>query len=123
MNRAYKVRKGLEKVGREVILADGDWRSTPFNAVLEPKWKGNKSDFEFNETEIGKVSADYFTYIGPHNHDITALSDDACLYADGVKYIFKRKEAEKLGNEILCYSAVLRKVWEDGDDESSEYTG
>ena len=121
MKRAYKVKKGLDKVGRDVFLADGDWRSTPFKAVLEPKWKSNKSDFEFNETEIGKVSADYFTYIGPHNHDITALSDSACLYADGVKYIFKRKEAEKLNNEIICYSAILRKVWENGDDEGTEY--
>ena len=117
MRRASKVKRGLERVGKKMILGDGEWRSAPFYGVLDKKWKSNKSDFEFHETEIGKVSADYYTYIGPHNHDILALSEDACLYADGEKYIFKRRAAEKMNDEIIYYSAVVRKVWEDPDDK------
>ena len=112
MNRGKKVKNGLKKVGREVFLADGDWSSTPFYAVIEQRWKNNKSDFEFSETEIGRVSADYYTYIGPYNHNILALSDNACLYADGVKYIFRQRDAAKQQNEVLFYSGILRRVWE-----------
>ena len=117
MKRAHKIKRGLERVGKTMILEDGDWRSAPFYAVLDKKWKSNKSDFEFHETEIGKVSADYYTYVGPYNHDILALSENACLYADGEKYIFKRRAAEKMNDEIIYYSAVVRKVWEDSDDK------
>lgn len=117
MKRSHKIKNGLEKVGKKMILGDGEWKSAPFYGVLDKKWKSNKSDFEFHETEIGKVSADYYTYIGPYNHDILALSENACLYADGEKYIFKRRAAEKMNDEIIYYSGVVRKVWEDPDDQ------
>lgn len=116
MKKAYKIKKGLQAVGREVLLADGAWHSTPFYAVLEPRWKNDKTDFENKPTEIGKVRADYYTYIGPYDHNTLALSDDACLYADGVKYIFKKREAVKLQNEVLFYSGIVRRVWDEAYD-------
>ena len=116
MNKAYKIKKGLELTGREVFLADGEWRSQPFYAVLEPKWRSYKTDFESSRTEIGSVSADYYIYTGPFNHNILLLSENACLYEDGVKYIFKKREAVKFKNETLYYTAVLRRVWEESND-------
>ncbi len=115
-NKAYKIKKGLERTGREVFLADGEWRSQPFYAVLEPKWRSYKTDFESVRTEIGRVNADYYTYTGPFNHNIMTLSDSACLYSDGVKYIFKKKETVRVKNEVLYYTGILRRVWEDSDD-------
>lgn len=118
MNKARLIKKGLEKTGRQVVLEDGSWSSTPFYAVLRQKWKSYKSDFEFSETEIGRVSADYCIYIGPYDHDITALSDDAVLCVDGFKYIFKKKETEKIGGETVYYSGIVRRIWEDESDKS-----
>ena len=83
--------------------------------MLSPRWKNSKSDFEFKETEIGRVSADYYTYIGPFDHNILSLSDKAYLRADGVKYIFRKKESVKMGNKVLFYRGILRKVWEEND--------
>lgn len=116
MTKAYKVKKGLQSVGREVFLADGEWVSTPFYAVLEPRWKNNKTDFEYRTTEIGKVRVDYYTYIGPYDHNTLALSEDACLYSDGIRYIFKKRDAVKLKNEVLFYSGIVRRVWDEADD-------
>ncbi|MDE6723531.1 MAG: hypothetical protein K2J55_04970 [Eubacterium sp.] len=115
MNNKYKVKNGLHQVGERVFLYDGNWISVPFYAVLSPRWKNSKSDFELKETEIGRVSADYYTYIGPFDHNILSLSDKAYLMADGVKYIFRKKESVKMGNKVLFYRGILRKVWEEND--------
>ncbi len=32
-----------------------------------------KSNFEPKETAIGRVSADYYTYIGPFDHNVLSL--------------------------------------------------
>lgn len=115
MNNAYKVKNGLQQAGESVFLKDGNWISIPFYAVLSPKWRSNKSDFEPNETEIGRVSADYYTYIGPFDHNIISLSDKAYLIADGVNYIFKKKDSVKLNGKVLFYRGVLRRVWAEND--------
>lgn len=115
MNNAYKVRNGLEQVGTKVYLCDGNWISIPFYAVLSPRWNNDKSNFEPAQTEIGRVSADYYTYIGPFNHNILSLSEKAWLTADGVKYVFRKKDAVKMGDKVLYYKAVLRKVWDESD--------
>ncbi len=115
MNRAYKIKYGLEKTGEKIFFKDGNWISPPFFAVIQPRWKNNKSDFELKETEIGRVSTDYYTYIGPFDHNILALSDSAVVYADGNKYLFRKRDSVKTGNQILYYTGVLRKVWEEND--------
>lgn len=115
MNKAYKVKNLLERVGQKVYLQDGNWVSMPYYAVLRPRWRNNKSNFELKETEIGRVSADYYTYTGPFDHNILSLSDKAVLYADGTKYVFKKKDAVKFEDRVLYYNAVLRKVWEQND--------
>lgn len=112
MSKAYIIKQGLSQLGRKVFLTDGEWNSTPFYAVLEQRWKNNKSNFENKHTEIGFVSADYYTYIGPFDHDIEALSDNAFLCSDGIKYIFKKKEKICVNDETIYYCGVLRKVRE-----------
>lgn len=115
MNNAYKVKNGLQQVGERVFLKDGNWISVPFYAVLSPRWKNDKSNFELKETEIGRVSADYYTYIGPFDHNILSLSDDAYLLADGIKYIFRKRDSVKMGDKVVYYRGILRKVWEEND--------
>lgn len=118
MNKAYKIKNELRKVGREVFLADGDWISTPFWAVVSPRWRYSKSDFENEKTQIGEVSADYFTYIGPFDHNIECISENGFLLADGVKYVFKEKECVKCGGSVQFFSGVLRRVEGEDDDIS-----
>ena len=115
MNNKYTVKNGLKRVGERDFLSDENWISVPFYAVISPRWKNSKSDFELKETEIGRVSADYYTYIGPFDHNILSLSDKAYLMADGIKYIFRKKDSVKMGENVLFYRGVLRKVWEEND--------
>jgi len=116
MNREYKIKNRLNKVGREVILADGDWLSAPSYAVIQHNYKKNKTNFENKLSEIGYISKDYYTYIGPFDHDITALSRDAVVLSDGRKYIFKKRERILCQSKILFYFAILKRVWEDEDE-------
>lgn len=116
MNKASLIKKELNKVGKEVFLADGSWISTPFYAVVQQKWKETKTNFEPKITPIGEVSADYFVYVGPYDHDIEALSDGAYLLFDNRKYVFKKKERVVVGGRVQYYWGILRLVWEDLND-------
>lgn len=111
MNRAIKIKNSLQKAGKQVFLKDGEWISTPFFAVIAQKWRSNRSDFELERTPAGRVSKDYFTFIGPYNHNIMRLSENARVLFGEEEFIFKKKEEVSAGGEILFYWGVLRKVW------------
>lgn len=116
MSTAQRIKKGLFKAGKQVCLADAEWTSMPFFAVIAQKWRSNRSNFEFTETELGRVSADYFTYIGPCDHDIFSVSESGRLICGDDEYIFKKKEKVVVGGETLFYWGILRRIWGDGDD-------
>ncbi len=116
MDKANLIKKELNKVGKEVFLADGSWVSTPFFAVVQQKWKQTKTNFEPKITEIGEVSVDYFVYIGPYDHDIVSLSDNAFLLLGNEKYVFKKRERVVVGGKTQYYWGILRRVWEDNND-------
>ena len=116
MNHAQRIKKGLLRAGKSVCLSDGEWNSTPFFAVISQKWRSNRSNFEFAETELGRVSTDYFTYIGPYDHDIFSVSESGRLICGTNEYIFKKKEKVEVGGETLFYWGILRQVSGDGDD-------
>lgn len=119
MNKANIIKNELKKVGREVFLADGGWYSTPFYAVISPRWRYSKSDFENENTPIGTVNTDYYSYIGPHDHNIEKLSDSAVLLENGVKYIFKKKECVKCGENVQFYCGILKRVYGEENDDIS----
>lgn len=102
MSVCETVKKRLVKTGKQVYLAEGEWVSAPFYAMVAQKWRSNKSNFEPNQTPIGEVCPDYFTYVGPYDHDICALSDNAVLIYGNDKFIFKKKERVTVGGE-LCF--------------------
>lgn len=110
------VKKGLVKTGKQVYLAEGEWVSAPFYAVVAQKWRSNKSNFEPNQTPVGEVCPDYFTYVGPYDHDICALSDNAVLIYGNDKFIFKKKERVTVGGELCFYWAIARRVY-DSEEE------
>lgn len=55
MSVCETVKKGLVKTGKQVYLAEGEWVSAPFYAVVAQKWRSNKSNFEPNQTPVGEV--------------------------------------------------------------------
>lgn len=116
MNKAIRIKNGLKKAGKQVYLKDGEWVSTPFYAMIAQKWRSNRSNFEQGHTAAGRVSKDYFTFIGPYDHNIISLSDDARVLFGEEEFIFKKKEEVSAGGEKLFYWGVLRKVWSGEDD-------
>jgi hypothetical protein len=69
-------------------------------------------------SELGRISKDYYMYIGPANHDITVLSDKARLLYQDDKFIFKKRDAVKVNDKVIYYTASLRRVWEDEDENA-----
>lgn len=111
MDRRYKIKNGLKKAGCRVRLGSDEWRSMPYYAVIQHNHRKTKSNFDDRHTEIGVVDKDYYTYIGPFDHDITAIND-AVLYTDNQAYVFKKREAVIVNDEIIYYFGILKKKQE-----------
>ncbi|MGN0522374.1 MAG: hypothetical protein ACI4IQ_07035 [Eubacterium sp.] len=116
-NNASLIASQLDKIGNTAHLKDGGWVSTPFKACVFRLWNKQRSAFEPDITEIGSVTSDYYLYIGPADHDITALSEEVTLLTNGGKYEFKRRNAFEVGDEALYYTGILRKIQGESDYE------
>lgn len=111
-NSASTIAAQLDKIGNVTYLKESDWVSMPFRSCLFRLWNKQRSAFEPEFGELGQAISDYYLYIGPADHDITALSDDAVLSMNGVNYEFKRRNPFEVGGEVLYYTAILRKMQE-----------
>lgn len=118
MNEAIIVKRQLDTIGNTVYLQEGSWNSMPFKASLSRLWRRKNSRFEKRLTELGEVYSDYYLYVGPYNHNICDLSDEALLIYDGVRYEFKCKDPVKINDETIYYSAILRRITEADFDEN-----
>ncbi len=115
MNRRYKIKNGLKRAGCRVRLGSENWVGMPYYAVIQHNHRKTKTNFEDKLTEIGYVNKDYYTYLGPFDHDITAFGD-AVVYTDDAQYIFKKKEAVMADDEIIYYFGILKKIQEGSYD-------
>lgn len=118
MEKCVLIKSQLDKIGRQVYLTDGDWTSMPFNAGISHLWRKKSTAFEPDYTPLGAVTNSYYLYIGPYNHNICQLSDDAVLILDDEKYEFKCKDPVTFGPEVLYYTGILRKLKGDEDIDS-----
>lgn len=118
MTKAEIIKKQLDKAGRTVYFKDGEWISTPVNACVSHLWRKKTSNFEPEYTELGQSTRDYYLYTGPYNHDITSLSDDATVAFDGDEYEIKCADAVTFGNNIIYYTAILKRLRGDYDAEN-----
>ena len=110
MNRANIIKRQLEKAGKTICLKDGEWISTPFNACISHLWRKKTSSFEPEYSELGKSSLQYYLYIGPYNHDITALSEEAVAEVNGENYEFKCADAVTFAGEVIYYTGILKRL-------------
>ncbi len=118
MNKELTIRNQIEKNGSSVYLVDGEWTSVPFSAFVSPLWRKKSSNFENVLTELGGNLSEYYLYIGGADHNIAELSDDALLVSDGTYYEFKHRDKVTVGDEILYYNAILRKLKGDWNGET-----
>lgn len=119
MQEANIIKNQLCIVGNTVYLQQGDWTSMPFKAVINHLWRKKSSAFLPSPSEIGQVDSCFYLYIGPSNHDITALGEEAVLISGNTKYRFRRRDCVSKSDEVLYYTGVLEKL-EEGD-EYEEY--
>lgn len=118
MNTANLIRKQLEKTGSKMYLQDGEWTSMPFWANVFHLWRKSRTNFEAEFTEIGRSEKDYYFYVGPANHDITALSENAVLIAGDKKFLFKKRDAVAVGEDVIYYTGALLKIQEGDYNEN-----
>lgn len=109
MEKQYKIKNGLKKAGRKVRLGGENWLGMEYYAVIEHNHRKTKSNFDDRHTEIGAADKDFYTYIGPFDHDITAVPK-VLLYAGNSEiYSFKKAEAVRFNDEIIYYFGILKK--------------
>lgn len=112
MNEANLIKNQLRAVGNTVYLSLDDWTSMPFKAVVNHLWRKKTSAFTAQPTEIGQVNPQYYLYVGPADHDITALGRDVILLCEDGKYKFRRMDAVRKNNEVLYFTGVLERLEE-----------
>lgn len=112
MKSSFIIKNQLKKIGNQIYLTDGEWISSPFSAYIYPLWRKKSSAFELAYTETGIESKEYYLYIGPCDHDITALSDDAEVIYNDCRFCFLRRDAVKISDETVYYTGILKKIKE-----------
>lgn len=118
MNKADIIKRQLDKAGRTVYFKDGEWISTPINACVSHLWRKKTSGFEPEYTELGQSVREYYLYTGPYDHDITALSDDASVIFGGNTYEIKCADAVTFGDDVIYYTAILKRCRGDENAEN-----
>lgn len=115
------IKDQINRAGKTVCLKDGSWTSVPFFACLSCLWRKKTSDFEPDMEQLGTADPEYYLYIGPYDHDITALTEDALVISNNEEYEFKNADAVMFGNEIIYYAGILKKIKGTDYDEDREY--
>jgi len=110
----------IKRFGRDVSLHMKDgWTSGDYRAFLQPLRYKNKMYLEGVQTDIGYSDQSYYLYIGPVNHNLSALPQDAWIAdSDNKKYSINKAEKVFLGNNALYIWAIVRSV-EEADYEQS----
>ena len=108
------IRDNLRQYGRSINVTDGD-QSFNVWAVVESRRRKTKTLFEDNSEKAGRYYDDYYTYIGPADFDITALSDSAWFEFGGKRYMLVRSDAVQAAGETVYYEGILKRIWEEED--------
>lgn len=104
----------LRQLGRAVDITDGG-KTQRVWAVIESRRRKTKTLFEDNSSKAGQYYDDYYTYIGPADFDITALSDAAYFKFGGHRYMLVRCDAVLAAGETVYYEGILKRIWEEED--------
>ncbi len=114
MDKKCIIKNHIDKLGRYAYITDDDWTSMPFKVCINHLWRRKSSLFEPEHTVLGKSQSKYYLYIGPYNHDITVLTDNAVLMIENEKFEFKCADAVYFDDEVIYYTGILRLI--EGDE-------
>jgi hypothetical protein len=120
IDKSEVCKKYLKKVGKTVRVVREDGSEDTILAVIGQVWKKNKSRFENLSSKIGLYYKDYYTYIGPYDCDITALTENDYLECNGKKYFVIRSEAVIVGDKVQYYDGVLKRIVEENENVFDE---
>ena len=103
----------FEKYGQNVVLkGPNSWSSSVFGGFIQPLRYKNKMYLNGVNTVIGFNSQGHYLYLGPPNHDLTALSGEHWLEAGGKKFTVDRSERVYFKNEVIYIWAIIREIVE-----------
>ena len=114
MRELEDIRKVMERFGRQMhlCLPDG-WRSESFGAFLQPLRYKNKMYLGGINTRIGFNREGYYLYLGPCEHDLTQLSQEAWIQCGAnERYTVDRAEMVHFGDEKSHVWAIVRSIVE-----------
>ena len=112
-----QIEKFFQKYGRSARFEEPDgWQSTPFRCFLQPLRYKNKMYLYGVNTQIGFNAQGHYLYIGPPDHDPTALSSHASLRVGDQAYLIDRAEKVYCGEKLYYIWAIVRTVVLEGEE-------
>ena len=112
-----QVTQFMNRFGRKAFLSQSDgWRSTPFHCFLQPLRYKNKMYLYGVNTQIGYNAQGYYLYIGPPEHDLTALSDEVQLHVGDERYRIDRAEKVYCAQQPYYIWAIVRTIVEESEE-------
>ncbi len=106
----------FEKYGRRirVVSADESWQGEQFRAFVQPLRYKNKMYLEDKRVPLGIGDMSYYLYLGPAEHDLTALArDEYMLKADNESFFVTRAEKLFYSDSVAYIWAVLKRTKEE----------
>ncbi|MBQ7541174.1 MAG: hypothetical protein IJT44_02665 [Clostridia bacterium] len=112
-----QIKQFMDRFGRKATLRQPDgWQSTPFCCFLQPLRYKNKMYLYGVNTQIGHNAQGHYLYIGPPEHDLTALGDNVQLRIGDESYRIDRAEKVYCGKDPYYIWAIVRTVVEESEE-------
>ena len=111
---ANDVKRMMERFGRQVkvCLPESGGESGAFGAFVQPLRYKNKMYLGGVNTRIGFNREGHYLYLGPPEHDLTALPRGAWIACGAEKYTVDRAEMVFFGEEPSHIWAIIRSMVE-----------
>ena len=109
MSETGDIRSLMERFGRQVMICQqGEEDSEPFGAFIQPLRYKNKMYLGGVNTRIGFNREGRYLYLGPPEHDLTALPHGAWITCGDERYTIDRAEMVYIGDEPSHIWAIIR---------------
>ncbi len=108
------IKNFAKKFGRSVFLQDEEgWNSEIFHCFIQPLRYKNKMYLDGINTAIGFNSEGHYLYIGPPEHDLTAIKDSTTwINCSDEKFKIERAEKVYNGSDVFYVWAIIKRIVE-----------
>ena len=115
---AQIIESQLSRIGSDAYVYDGERVFPPVRCMISHLWRRKSTAFEPTYTELGRLSREYYLYIGPASFDILSLSEDAYVIFAGNRFSFRNRDAVTVGGRVVYYTGILRKTGKESEDDN-----